>query len=285
MNTIEKNAAGRKIVVVGATSGIGLAVAEKLAAAGNTLGLAGRNLATAKTLAERYPERVFLELIDISSEYAPESLSRLIGQMGGMDVYFHVAGVGYSNPELEAAPDGATVEVNVAGFTRMIDAAFRYFTASGGGHIAAITSVAGTKGVGPMAAYCASKSYQRIYLEAVSQLARARRLKISVSDIRPGQHAARRGGCAASHDDAGRLCRAPHSLRNVASRGACGRLAVAVPCRVVAPCAAMAMGQDESVGFRWRRFKKHVRKIRFQKTVKFRPSPPNHKIFTNFAPG
>lgn len=186
MNTIEKNAAGHKIVIVGATSGIGLAVAEKLAAAGNTLGLAGRNLATAKTLADRYPEQVFLGRIDISSEDAPESLSRLIGQMGGMDVYFHVAGVGYSNPELEAAPDGATVEVNVAGFTRMIDAAFRYFTASGGGHIAAITSVAGTKGVGPMAAYCASKSYQRIYLEAVSQLARARRLKISVSDIRPG---------------------------------------------------------------------------------------------------
>ena len=84
MNTIEKNAAGRKIVIVGATSGIGLAVAEKLAAAGNTLGLAGRNLATAKTLADRYPERVFLERIDISSEDAPESLSRLIGQMGGI---------------------------------------------------------------------------------------------------------------------------------------------------------------------------------------------------------
>lgn len=185
MNAIEKNVAGRKIVIVGATSGIGLAVAEKLAAAGNTLGLAGRNLATAKTLANRYPERVFLERIDISSEGALESLSRLIGQMGGMDVYFHVAGVGYSNPELEDAPDGATVEVNVAGFTRMIDAAFRYFTASGG-HIAAITSVAGTKGIGPMAAYCASKSYQRIYLEAAAQLARARRLKITVSDIRPG---------------------------------------------------------------------------------------------------
>lgn len=186
MNTIEKNAAGHKIVIVGATSGIGLAVAEKLAAAGNTLGLAGRNLATVKTLAERYPERVFLERIDISSEDAPESLSHLIGQMGGMDVYFHVAGVGYSNPELEAAPDGATVEVNVAGFTRMIDAAFRYFTASGGGHIAAITSVAGTKGIGPMAAYCASKSYQRIYLEAVAQLAHARNLNVTVSDMRPG---------------------------------------------------------------------------------------------------
>ena len=85
-----------------------------------------------------------------------------------MDVYFHVAGVGYANPEFEAAPDAATVEVNVAGFTRMIDAAFRYFTGAGGGHIAA------------------SKSYQRIYLEAVAQLAHARSLKITFSDIRPG---------------------------------------------------------------------------------------------------
>lgn len=186
MNNIGNDAPGRKIIIVGATSGIGLAVAEKLAAAGEILGLAGRNLAGAKALAERYPGRVFLKRIDVASEDAPESLSRLIGQMGGMDVYFHVAGVGYSNPELEAAPDGATVEVNVAGFTRMIDAAFRYFTGAGSGHIAAITSVAGTKGIGPMAAYCASKSYQRIYLEAVAQLARARKLKITVSDIRPG---------------------------------------------------------------------------------------------------
>lgn len=186
MNNIGNNASERKIVIVGATSGIGLAVAEKLVAAGAILGLAGRNLTAAEELAARYPGRVFLERIDVASADAPEHLSNLIGQLQGMDVYFHVAGVGYANPEFEAAPDAATVEVNVAGFTRMIEAAFRYFTGAGGGHIAAITSVTGTKGIGPMAAYCASKSYQRIYLEAVAQLAHARSLKITVSDIRPG---------------------------------------------------------------------------------------------------
>ena len=109
MNNIGNNASERKIVIVGATSGIGLAVAEKLVAAGAILGLAGRNLTAAEELAARYPGRVFLERIDVASADAPEHLSNLIGQLQGMDVYFHVAGVGYANPEFEAAPDAATV--------------------------------------------------------------------------------------------------------------------------------------------------------------------------------
>ena len=57
---------------------------------------------------------------------------------------------------------------------------------SGIGHIAAITSIAGTKGLGPAPSYSATKTMQNVYLQALEQQSRARGLKISFTDIRPG---------------------------------------------------------------------------------------------------
>ena len=52
--------------------------------------------------------------------------------------------------------------------------------------IAAITSIASTKGLGPAPAYSATKALQANYLEALEQQARQRKLPIHVLDIRPG---------------------------------------------------------------------------------------------------
>ena len=68
----------------------------------------------------------------------------------------------------------------------MIGEAFRYFASHGGGHIAAITSIAGTKGLGPAPAYSATKAMQNTYLQALEQLANTRHLDIAFTDIRPG---------------------------------------------------------------------------------------------------
>lgn len=173
---------------MGATSGIGLCIAERLAAEGNKVGVAGRRDDVMQMLAARYPENVVWEHIDITSVDAPAGLENLVDKMGGMDVYFHVSGVGYDNPGLEIQKEIATMQTNVAGFTRMVDAAFRYFRdmCGGKGQIAAITSVAGTNGIGAMAAYSSSKKFQQTYLRALCQLANSRHLAISFTDIRPG---------------------------------------------------------------------------------------------------
>ena len=78
------------------------------------------------------------------------------------------------------------METNAVGFTRMIGAAYRYFAAKGEGHIAAITSIAGTKGLGPAPAYSATKAMQATYIQSLEQQARQRGLKIRFTDIRPG---------------------------------------------------------------------------------------------------
>ncbi|MCM1163833.1 MAG: SDR family NAD(P)-dependent oxidoreductase [Muribaculaceae bacterium] len=178
----------KKIVIMGATSGIGLNVAERLARKGWMVGVAGRRDSVMQLLAEKYPGRVVWRHIDITRPEAGQSLRKLVDKLGGMDVYFHISGVGYENDNLDPTLELATVRTNVTGFTRMIDEAYRYFRDErhGRGHIAAITSVAGTRGIGRLAAYSATKAYQQTYLTALNQLARIEHLKIKFSDIRPG---------------------------------------------------------------------------------------------------
>ena len=104
-----------------------------------------------------------------------------------MDLYFHSSGIGKQNRTLEPDIELQTMDTNAIGFTRMIGTAYRYFSEQGKGHIAAITSIAGTKGLGPAPAYSATKVLQATYLQALEQQARQRGLyDIHFTDIRPG---------------------------------------------------------------------------------------------------
>ena len=139
-----------------------------------------------KTLQEAAPERITVQTLDVTQEDASEHLQQLIAQTGGMDLFLLSSGVGKENPELLPDTEDRTLATNALGFTRMVTAAFRYFRAHGGGHIAVITSVAGTKGMGAAPAYSATKRFQNTYIDALSQLARTQRLPIRFTDIRPG---------------------------------------------------------------------------------------------------
>ncbi|WP_337658264.1 SDR family NAD(P)-dependent oxidoreductase, partial [Alistipes sp.] len=72
------------------------------------------------------------------------------------------------------------------GFVRMVTAAFGYFRSHGGGRIAVISSIAGTKGLGSAPAYSATKRMQNTYIDALAQLARMEGYDIRFTDIRPG---------------------------------------------------------------------------------------------------
>ena len=68
----------------------------------------------------------------------------------------------------------------------MTNAAYHYFEKQGYGHLAVISSIAETKGLGAAAAYSATKGFQNIYMDALDQLARMQKLNIHFTDIRPG---------------------------------------------------------------------------------------------------
>lgn len=177
---------GKKAIIVGASSGIGREVAQLLIADGWLLGIAARREEPLLELKAMAPERVEVQAIDITKSDANEQLMSLIGRLGGIDLYFHASGIGKQNRELDTEIELRTMETNAVGFTRMINTAFRYFAEQGKGHIAAITSIAGTKGLGPAPAYSATKALQATYLQALEQQAHQRGLNIRITDIRPG---------------------------------------------------------------------------------------------------
>lgn len=177
----------KRVVIVGASSGLGYAMAETLARGGVKVGLAARRTQSLKELKEKYPESVEYVEMDITHPSAAARLDELIAKTGGMDIYFHAAGIGMENGEFDVEKEVETAKVNALGFVRMTTLAYRYFREQGRkGQIAAITSVAGTKGMGRLAAYSASKKFDAWYLDALEQRAHIENVDICFTDIRPG---------------------------------------------------------------------------------------------------
>lgn len=171
----------KKAIVIGASSGIGQEVAKLLIQQGWTVGVAARRVERMQDLGA-----AAIEQIDVTTEDAISGLTTLISKIDGMNLFFYASGIGKQNRNLKEDIELATMQTNGVGFIRMIGAAYRYFASHGGGHIAAITSIGGTKGLGPAPAYSATKAMQNTYLQALEQLANSQKLKIRFTDIRPG---------------------------------------------------------------------------------------------------
>lgn len=176
----------KRAVIIGASSGMGYEVSRLLLAQGYILGVAARREDRLLALKQEAPDRVEVATIDVTADDAPVHLRELINRLGGMDLYFHVSGIGKQNRTLTEDIELNTVNTNGMGFTRMIGEAYRYFAEQGKGHIAALTSIAGTKGLGPAPSYSATKAMQNVYLQALEQQAHSRGLDIHFTDIRPG---------------------------------------------------------------------------------------------------
>ena len=176
----------QNVVIIGASSGLGQEVAKLFLEQGCRIGVAARREDRLLALKQLAPDRVVTSTIDVTSDDAPHLLRKLIDELGGMDLFFYASGVGKQNRELVPDIELNTVNTNGMGFTRMIGEAYRYFAERGTGHIAAISSIAGVKGLGPAPSYSATKAMQNVYLQALEQQARARGLKIHFTDIRPG---------------------------------------------------------------------------------------------------
>ena len=176
----------KRVVIVGATSGIGYESAKIFLQQGYIVGLAGRREDNLKPLLQEFPEKAYSKQIDITSPEAPQRLTELIEDMGGMDIYLHISGIGFQNINLDNQIEIDTVKTNCLGLTQMATTAYHYLSQKGGGQIAVVSSIAGTKGLGIAPSYSATKRYQSHYLQCLTQLSRMRNDNISFTDIRPG---------------------------------------------------------------------------------------------------
>ena len=176
----------RRIIIVGATSGLGNELAKIFISLGWKTGIAGRRSSVLEEMKSAAPDQVEYQVMDITRPEAPEQLLDLIQRLGGMDIYFHSAGTGKRNPQLIPEIETNTTQLNAMGFVNMITCAFNYMKEHGGGHIAVITSVAGTRGMGLNPSYSSTKKFQITYLDALAQLARNLEIPVRITDIRPG---------------------------------------------------------------------------------------------------
>lgn len=175
-----------KAIIIGATSGIGQEVARLLVKQGWHIGVSGRREEALRDFQRIAPRQIEIQPLDITREDALLHLQALIEKLGGMDLFLLSSGIGSQNPTLQPEVEINTARTNVEGFIRMTTAAFNYFKAKGGGHIAVISSIAGTKGLGIAPAYSATKRFQNTYIDALAQLTHMEHLNIRFTDIRPG---------------------------------------------------------------------------------------------------
>ncbi len=175
----------KKAIVIGASSGIGRAVAVELGLRGYQVGLTARRENLLREAAEEIPTKTIVRTIDISSpESAASRLEELIKQMGGVDVIVINSGVRNPNKDLALKPELDTIAVNVQGFVAMATVALNHFLEKKHGYLAGISSIAGLRGTSNAPAYNASKAFVSIYLNGLWQ--KCIGTGVTVTDIRPG---------------------------------------------------------------------------------------------------
>jgi short-subunit dehydrogenase len=179
-------------IIIGATSGLGREAAARLVAEGWKVGIAGRRTAALEAFQNEFgKDKVCIATMDVTRPESVEALDALLSQTGDPDLFFYVSGVGYQNRDLDEEKEIRIIQTNSEGMVRMVDHFFNYvrthnYSKKHKAHIAVITSIAVTNGIGASPAYSATKKMQSTYLTALSQLSRMDKVPVCFTDIRPG---------------------------------------------------------------------------------------------------
>jgi short-subunit dehydrogenase len=174
-----------KAIIVGATSGIGEALARELVKQGFEVGLAGRRQERLSELQTALGPACRIQAMDVRRPgEAIQNLQELLGQMGRVELIVVSAGISPRNPDWQLEEE--IIRTNCIGFAAIARSAFDYFGQQGGGHLAGISSISALRGRGDAVVYSATKAFVSNYLQGLRQKAGRMKLAIAVTDIIPG---------------------------------------------------------------------------------------------------
>ena len=176
----------KRIIIVGATSGIGRKMAELYAAAGNIVGITGRRKELLDEIENMFPDKIKTECFDVTGNENIERLKALIQKLGGLDILVYSSGFGDLSKQMDWEIDKPTVDTNVYGFIQITNWAFNYFTRQEYGSMAVISSIAANRGNSWAPAYSASKAFQSNYFEALAIKTKKMKKNIGIICIEPG---------------------------------------------------------------------------------------------------
>ena len=182
----------KKILITGASSGIGQALAYELAGRGYSLALTARRMETLENIREdikaTHPSAtVVVHPLDVVAyDTVPGAIAACIDKLGGLDILFANAGIGLGEKVGKARFNEArrTIETNLLGTMATVDAAVQYFLEKGQGHIVGTASVVAFRGLPRNSSYGASKAGFALYMESLR--AEVMRKNIHVTVLYPG---------------------------------------------------------------------------------------------------
>jgi len=177
----------KKAIIIGATSGIGKALAGILINDNYKVGITGRRTQLLEELKSKNHEHYCFKSLDITEiDNIKGKIEELVKELGGLDLLIISSGTGEINKTLDFEKEKRTIDTNVIGFTYIVDWAFNFFGNQKYGHLVIISSLGGLRGSWEAPSYNASKAYQINYTEGLRQKAAKMKEKVIVTDIRPG---------------------------------------------------------------------------------------------------
>ncbi len=179
----------KNILITGASSGIGEALAEAYAAEGVTLAISGRNQERLLKVEEKLRAkgaRVIAECADVADKETMADWIARVDAAAPLDLVIANAGIGVGRESGMSVAEiaEATFAVNVSGVFHTIHPALEVMKKRGRGQIAIMASVAGLIGLPGFPAYSASKNAVRAYGEALRGAYRKHGIEVNV--ICPG---------------------------------------------------------------------------------------------------
>ena len=181
----------KSILITGASSGLGEAMAREFAQRGYRLALMARRLEKLETLQKELQvlsPKVVVKALDVTQYSNVKTIFAAAAQeLDGLDIVVVNSGVGHMMPvgsnKFEKVL--ATVNTNITGAVACIDAAVQIFQRQGHGHVVGISSVAAVRGLPDSGIYSASKAAISRYLEAL-RVETCKKSNIFVTELAPG---------------------------------------------------------------------------------------------------
>lgn len=181
----------RRGIIIGASVGLGAALARKLAREGYSLALLARSKDNLDSLCNEINAsggNALAYAHDVSKyDEVPALLRRVVADLGGLDLVVFVAGVNYPPGGIDKynfENDRKMVEVNLIGAMAWLTPIAEMFQSARAGQIVGICSVAGDRGRVGNPGYNTSKAGLATYLEALRN--RLTRHGVNVLTVKPG---------------------------------------------------------------------------------------------------
>lgn len=174
---------GKRYWIVGASEGLGAALAREMSAAGADLVLSARSEERLKTLAADLPGPCTVVSVDVRDQ---DSVNRAAAQADDIDGIVYLAGVYWPQaaPDWNAEQVTAMCDVNFTGAARVLSCIVPKMAARGTGHIVLTGSLSGFRGLPGATGYAASKAGVMAMAEALHADLRGTGVKVQL--VNPG---------------------------------------------------------------------------------------------------